>query len=176
MVTGIFMTLNAAAQVLPVPKVYAEPQADFIALNLRNKAKIAHQHLRITPAELSAWAETKATLKNQIALKAGLKIDHELPLELLETGKIQADGFHIKNIRFQTRPDVYATASLYVPDGMGTFPAVVVTHEHWPDARRAELFQSVAQVLAKSGYVAMVIDAWGTGERFGGGKTGIPWR
>ena len=165
MVTGVLMTLNADAQVLTLPKVYKEQQADFISVNLKDKAKKAHDRLRFAAIEASAWEETKETLKNQIRLKAGINVDHELPLELRETGRVQSDGFHIKNIRFQTRPGVYATASLYVPDAAGTFPAVVVTHGHWPDARSAEIFQSVAQVLAGSGYVALVIDAWGTGER-----------
>lgn len=165
MVTGILMTLNAAAQVVPLPRVYAEQPADFISLNLRKKAQAAHDDLRLTPAEAKTWEDTKVAFKNKIRLKTGLTVDHTLPLQLLETGKVQADGFHMKNIRFQTRPNVYATASLYVPDGAGPFPAVVVTHGHWPDARRSEIFQSVAQVLAGSGYVALVIDAWGTGER-----------
>ena len=41
MVSCVLMTLNAVAQVLPLPKVYAEPQADFVGLNLRNKANLA---------------------------------------------------------------------------------------------------------------------------------------
>jgi hypothetical protein len=163
-VLSIFLTLGVRGQEMHLPRVFAEPQADFISLQLKKNAQLAHDNLRFTaPVALDGKART--ALKNKIALHTGVDINHDLPLLLLETGKVQADGFQVKNIRFQTRPEVYATASLYVPDGTGTFPAVVVTHGHWPDARRAEIFQSVAQALARSGYVVLVMDAWGTGER-----------
>ena len=38
-------------------------------------------------------------------------------------------------------------------------------HGHWPDARRTEITQTTAQLLAMNGYVCINLDAWGAGER-----------
>ena len=56
-----------------------------------------------------------------------------LPLNLKETGSVKMNGYTIKNIAFQTRPGVYATANLYIPDGQGKFPAVIVMMGHSPE-------------------------------------------
>lgn len=164
MVLGILITADPGVMAQTLPRVFSARQADLVDLNLKKSAKSAASAV-LLPSSKSEWEQYKQRLKLNIEKKAGVYINHTLPLEIRVTGQVQMDGFIIKNIAFQTRPAVYATASLYVPGGQGPFPSVVVTHGHWPDARRSELFQSVAQVLARSGYVALVIDAWGTGER-----------
>nr|WP_068888574.1 acetylxylan esterase [Pedobacter panaciterrae] len=164
MVLGILITAGPGVKGQALPKVFSEQQDDLAGLNLKRSAESAAASLPL-PSSKSEWEQYKQDLKLKIKQSTGVRVDHQLPLKMQETGQVQMDGFSIKNIFFQTRPHVYATASLYIPKGQGPFPAVVVTHGHWPDARRSELFQSVAQVLASSGYVALVIDAWGTGER-----------
>jgi hypothetical protein len=74
-------------------------------------------------------------------------------------------GYTIKNIVFQTRPKVYATANLYIPDGQGKFPAVITMHGHWVGGKLYKDFKAVGQTLALNGYVCLIIDAWGAGER-----------
>ncbi|WP_166670809.1 S9 family peptidase [Olivibacter sp. XZL3] len=148
-----------------LPKVLeSEEQPDFIAEHYRELAAKAFRKHTV-PASKQAWVEQSALLRKQVEEHAGLRRFADLALELRETGSSKGLGYEVKNIRFQTRPGIYATANLYFPDGKGPFPAVLVTHGHWPDARRAEIFQSVAQTLVKSGYVALTIDAWGAGER-----------
>lgn len=164
MVLGVLITADLSIKAQTLPKVFSGGQVDWLNSNLKSSAKLATASLPL-PSSKSDWEQYKQNLKLKIEQKAGVYINHTLPLKMKETGQVQMDGFSIKNILFQTRADVYATASLYVPKGQGPFPAVVVTHGHWPDARRSEIFQSVAQVLAGSGYVALVIDAWGAGER-----------
>lgn len=161
---GMFISLRMTAQEHTLPRVFPGQRDDLLSFNLKKAAGIFNASLKL-PSSKSEWEKHKQALKLKIIEKTGVYTNHNLPAKMQETGHVQMDGFNIKNIMFQTRPDVYATASLYVPEGKGPFPAVVVTHGHWPDARRSELFQSVAQVLAGSGYVALVIDAWGTGER-----------
>jgi len=157
--------LLLTAQRKALPKVLdQEKPRDFIAQHYRQLAAEASQRQAIFGDSLS-WQRERILLKQQIERASGLKHFSKLPLELKETGRVKESTYIIKNIRFQTRPGIYATANLYIPHGKGPFPGVIVTHGHWPDARRSALFQSVAQVLAKSGYVAMTIDAWGTGER-----------
>src|SRR5699024_2766790 len=77
----------------------------------------------------------------------------------------QRQDYMIKNILFQTRPGVFATANLYIPDGAGPFPGVLVVMGHSQNGKLYEAYQSVGHTLALNGYVALNIDPWGAGER-----------
>lgn len=155
--------LNAQENMLP--KVFEDkPTVDFIASHYRLLATGAFRNLTVANNKVD-WLKQKETIKKDIATYSGVRLYQTLPLEMKETGHVQQKGYIIKNIKFQTRPNVFATANLYLPEGKGPFPAVIITHGHWPDARRSDLFQSVAQVLVQAGYVALTIDAWGAGER-----------
>lgn len=155
----IFMQANDK-----LPKVYDNKQNDKIANSLRSLAKEKATHL-ILPTTGSDLKEFTEQIRNNVIQASGALLNQKLPLNYTETRSIQKDGYTIKNISFQTRPGVYATANLYVPDGNGVFPAAIITHGHWDHGRRSELFQSVAHTLVSNGYVCLNMDAWGAGER-----------
>lgn len=152
-ILSVLTGMNAAAQ-----------QPDLLQQDLKQRAALAFK-TQVIPASGDAWPQHRAELYRNILQQTGTVIDHALPPDYRETGHVQMKGYSIRNIYFQTRPGVYATANLYVPEGKGPFPAVVITHGHWQDGRRSELFQSVAHQLAMNGYVCLNIDAWGAGER-----------
>lgn len=95
----------------------------------------------------------------------------QTPLAPDELGTLDRDGFRIERLVFQTRPGCFATASAYVPTGTGPFPAVLCVHGHWAGARRDPVVQSRCIGLAKLGFLALTLDAWGAGER--GSRIGI---
>lgn len=152
-ILSVLTGMNAAAQ-----------QPDLLQQDLKQQAALAFK-TQALPASGDTWPQHRAELYRNILQQTGAVIDHALPPDYRETGHVQMKGYSIRNIYFQARPGVYATANLYVPEGKGPFPAVVVTHGHWQDGRRSELFQSVAHLLAMNGYVCLNIDAWGAGER-----------
>lgn len=80
-------------------------------------------------------------------------------------GTLDRDGYRIERLIFQTRPGCFATATVYVPKGTGPFPAVLCVHGHWAGARRDPVVQSRCIGLAKLGFLALTLDAWGAGER-----------
>ncbi|WP_343699871.1 acetylxylan esterase [Chitinophaga sp.] len=139
-------------------------QSDPIRHALEQQAAKAF-HARTLPRSAAAWKQQRAALYQKIMRHSGAVTNHTLPPDMRETGRLNMQGYSIRSIYFQTRPGVYATASLYVPEGEGPFPAVVLTHGHWQGGRNSELFQSVAQQLAMHGYVCLSMDAWGAGER-----------
>lgn len=146
-----------------LPRVFTTEQPDVIASQLKDEAARAFEHFIIK--DVPSWLNNRNALRNKIIKHAGVDFFPDLELEVKETDRQQMNGYTIRNIRFQTRPGVFATASLYVPDGRGAFPAVIVTHGHWDGGRRSDLFQSVGHSLAQNGYVCLVMDAWGAGER-----------
>jgi hypothetical protein len=148
-----------------LPSVLTGRHEDFIYKNLRQEASVKFNGHQL-PASPKEWITFKTNLRIKIIQKAHVVINHQLPLNIRETGAVQMKGYSIKKIAFQTRPGVYATANLYVPDGKGPFPAVIHTHGHWTDAKADEnTIQPVCHSLAKNGYVCLVMDAFGAGER-----------
>ncbi|MCF8453910.1 MAG: acetylxylan esterase [Pedobacter sp.] len=148
-----------------LPDVFAKNHADFLESKLRNEAIIkfgTHQ----LPDNPEDWVKYRTNLRKTIIQKTGLVVNHSLPLDIKETGSIQMKGYRIKNIAFQTRPGVYATANLYIPDGKGPFPAVITMPGHWRKAKfDPEGPQQLGHSLALDGYVCLSIDPWGSGER-----------
>jgi|GEM_PF-64768 len=147
-----------------LPRVYDSAKTDVIGLKLRSDAALAAKSI-LLPKNKPAWKEYRERLKKEIIKKTGLVVDHELPLNMKQTGTVQMQGYEIRNISFQTRPGVYATANLFVPDGKGPFPAVITMSGHSVNGRLYDKYQSVGHTLALSGYVSLNIDPWGAGER-----------
>jgi len=144
--------------------VLAYATSDIISSNLKQEAALDFK-LRQLPVTKSGWELYRKNLIEQLMKASGAVTDHSLSLDYHETGKIQLNGYSIRKIYFQTRPMVYATADLYVPDGNGVFPAVINMHGHWGNGKTSDPVQSCAHTLALNGYVCLNIDAWGAGER-----------
>src|SRR5690606_3936259 len=108
------------------------------------------------PNDLKSWQIYRTKLKSEIIRKAGIIYNHTLPLNVKETGTVKMNGYSIKNIFFQTRPGIYATANLYIPDGKGPFPAVINMVGHWRKGKiDTSSPQAVGHSLALNGYVCM---------------------
>src|SRR5450759_4388560 len=148
-----------------LPAVLTKGHADLIAGKLRLEAALKFEEHQL-PDNLKDWGKYRVQLKSEIIKKAGVYINHNLALDIKETGIIQMKGYTIQNIAFQTRPGIYATANLYIPDGKGPFPAVITMLGHWPKGKIDSTGpQAVGHSLALNGYVCLTIDPWGSGER-----------
>ncbi len=88
------------------------------------------------------------------------------PLKPRVTGTVERDDYRIENVIFESRPGFPVTANLYIPKGRtGPLPAVVGTCGHSTNGKAAEAYQSFAQGLARLGYVCLIYDPIGQGER-----------
>jgi len=149
---------------MQIPTVWTEAFSSYIENSLRNEAaKFFRIHQ--LPDTLESWQKHRVKLCKDIWKNLGVCYDKLLDLDLRETGKIKMDGYQIKNVYYQSRPGLYVTGNLYIPDGEGPFPGVVGMHGHWNQGRLAERVQSRGHTLAKNGYVSLQVDAWGSGER-----------
>ena len=129
---------------------------------LRNEAA-RMRRMHQLPFTLEEWKPGE--LRARIWKSLGVSVDHTVPLEMKITKTIQLDGYKIHNLSYQSRPGVRVTGNLYVPDGKGPFPAVINLHGHWEQGRLAGRIQERGHILAKSGYICLAVDAFGTGER-----------
>ena len=88
------------------------------------------------------------------------------PLNPRVTGVAERDAYKIEKIIFESRPEFLVTANLYVPRGRKfPLPGVVGTCGHSDNGKAAEAYQSFAQGLARMGYVVLIFDPLGQGER-----------
>jgi hypothetical protein len=154
-----------------LPLVFPDNKADIIDKQLRYEAALKFAEQRL-PSTMQEWEGYRTKLRNEVINKAGVRTDHNLPLNIKETGSVKMKTYVIKNITFQTRPGVYATANLFIPDGPGPFPAVINMLGHWTKGKIDSTGpQTVGHTLASNGYVCLTVDPWGAGER--GTKHGI---
>ncbi|GIW97599.1 MAG: xylan esterase [Pirellulaceae bacterium] len=87
------------------------------------------------------------------------------PLQARITGRSERDDYAIENVVFESRPGFLVTANLYLPRANLPAPGVVGTCGHSIDGKMAEPYQSFAQGLARQGYVVLIYDPIGQGER-----------
>ena len=111
------------------------------------------------------WKAESRRLRKALHELMHTNYDPALPLDLRVLREFEHEGCRIRNLMYQTRPGVYTTASLYLPQGQGPFPAVINLHGHWKQGRLAERVQSRGFALAKMGYAVLSPDAFGLGER-----------
>jgi dienelactone hydrolase len=88
------------------------------------------------------------------------------PLNPRIVGVVERDTYNIEKLIFESRPGFPVTANVYVPrDRVGRLPGVVGTCGHSSNGKAAEAYQSFAQGLARLGYICLIYDPIGQGER-----------
>jgi len=89
------------------------------------------------------------------------------PLNPRIIGTLERDGYKIEKLIFESRPGFLVTANLYLPTNReGKRPGVIGTCGHSHNGKAAEAYQGFAQGLAKQGYICLLYDPIGQGERF----------
>ncbi len=88
------------------------------------------------------------------------------PLNPRITGIITREGYVIEKVIFESRPGFQVTANLYIPRGRKfPLPGVIGTCGHSGAGKGDSTYQSYAQGLVKLGYVVLIFDPPGQGER-----------
>jgi len=89
------------------------------------------------------------------------------PLRAKVTGRSACDGYRIENVIFESRPRLYVTANLYLPEKQrGRAPAILNPVGHaMEDGKNCAPTRACCATLARMGYVALTYDPIGQGER-----------
>ena len=121
------------------------------------EAAIARIHTLSEANARQAWVRAKI-----LELLGGLP-DYHGPLNARVTGRIERPRYTIENVVFESLPQFYVTANLYLPKAAGKHPAVLIPMGHWEQGKLAA--QPIAANLAMKGFVALAYDPVGQGER-----------
>lgn len=88
------------------------------------------------------------------------------PLNATVTGKLNGDGYTIEKIVYESFTNHHVTANLYIPVGKkAPLPSVLMFCGHEDVSKATESYQRTAILLAKEGFVVMMIDPISQSER-----------
>jgi cephalosporin-C deacetylase-like acetyl esterase len=120
---------------------------------------------RTQPGSALEVKERGARARRQILANVG-DLPPKTPLNGKVVGVIDRENFRIEKIVFESQPQFYVTASLYLPkNGNGPYPAILFPLGHEAGAKAHEAWQYVLGSFASKGYVALAWDPLGQGER-----------
>ncbi|MFD1143611.1 alpha/beta hydrolase family protein [Larkinella insperata] len=109
--------------------------------------------------------------KRQAEVRAKLKkivgpFPAKTPLNPVVTGTIQREDFTVEKLYFESRPQYYVTAALFLPKNRsGKVPAIVYCSGHSYNGFRQEAYQRIILNYVKKGFVVLAFDPIGQGER-----------
>lgn len=120
---------------------------------------------------LSNREEAEAYIKDvreKIAKSFAPMPTEKTPLNAKITGTLDRDAYTVEKIIFESRPNFFVTANLYLPKNRpgGKVPGVVGSCGHSNNGKCAEAYQSFAQGLARLGTACLIYDPIGQGERY----------
>jgi cephalosporin-C deacetylase-like acetyl esterase len=133
------------------------------ALDAQANASLSARHAAVmaitTPAAMKArQAEVKAKILKLIGTPV-----HGQPLAARVTGRMLMDGFTVQNVVYDGAPGEHVTANLFVPDGKGPFPAIILSPGHGNSGKLSNY--DFAANFARNGIVALAYDIVDEGER-----------
>lgn len=114
--------------------------------------------------QLKAWQQK--TRSRLVELLGGLP--KTTPLNPRVVGKLDRDGYRIERIVFESQPRLYVTANLYLPASKASqsrSPAFIAPVGHWLEGKTFEDYQRLGMEMARQGYLLLVYDPIGQGER-----------
>jgi len=168
---------SVASRLRSLPaSVYGESDRDELRRMVRDdlRRRIGEVNRRSSRAwyEISSKKQWKTFRDERIeAVRQSLRAPLATPekLRVLVTGKIPGEGFEIRNLIYQSRPGLWVTANLYVPDNVDSAeahsaPGILLCHSHHAPKTQGEL-QAMGMTWARAGCLVLVIDHLGHGER-----------
>jgi cephalosporin-C deacetylase-like acetyl esterase len=88
------------------------------------------------------------------------------PLKAQIIGTIDRGAYRIEKVIFESRPQVFVTANLYIPNHhRPPYPGIIHPLGHAENGKASYSYQYVSQTLARKGYMVLPFDPFGQGER-----------
>jgi dienelactone hydrolase len=95
-------------------------------------------------------------------------LPEKTPLNAKITRVLERDGYRVENTTFESRPGYLVSSNLYLPANLKAGekrPGIVGLCGHSITGKARDVYQSYAQALARLGYICLIIDPVGQGER-----------
>lgn len=167
-VVTLLIAIQCAAQNASTP--LKAPDPEMLGHYLAGQAKAAAQKsaeeliaIR-SMTDLQQWQDRR---RNTFLEVIGGLPQKKTDLRPRITGELRRDGYIVRKLFFESLPEFYVTANLYVPTtGKPPFPAVLAPNGHAVVGKAYPEYQRLYIGLVKRGYVVLTWDNLGEGERF----------
>lgn len=128
----------------------------------RRAAAITREQFRGVD-NLEDWKRRRPVVRRQVLDMLGLDpLPPRTPLNARITASFSRPGYRVENIVFESRPGLYVTGNLYLPEsktGAGRYPPIVYVSGHAPGPAGAKVqYQHHGIWFARHGFVAFVLD------------------
>ncbi|MCC6342470.1 MAG: acetylxylan esterase [Bryobacterales bacterium] len=147
----------------------SEPAGDMLRGYLQRIAmeQLAARRQRIASIRTGAqFEQRKAEVRRQLLSMMGGLPTTRGPLNLRRTGTLQREGYRVEKVIYESLPNFFVTANLYVPEtGKPPYPAILHPTGHSLTAKTRAFYQSISLGLVKNGFVVLTYDPTGQGER-----------
>ena len=119
------------------------------------------------------WEKRRPEMRRQFLEMMGLwPMPERTDLKATVTGTVEAEGFVVEKLHFQSRPGLYVTANLYKPKDAGTkkYPTILYVCGHGNVVENGVSYGSKVSYqyhpawFAKHGYVCLILDTLQLGE------------
>ncbi|MCI0696367.1 acetylxylan esterase, partial [candidate division KSB1 bacterium] len=181
-VKAILPIVNLALVLLFANNSYAQtaaaPAEDFNVLTMNARRTLPDALNQIALGFLSEREQGIARLTTREEITARQRFIRErflhaigglperTPLNPKVTGTLKRDGYRIEKIIFESLPKFYVTANLYVPEtGRAPYPAILMPLGHESGGKAHEAWQRLAITFVKNGFVMLLFEPVGQGER-----------
>jgi cephalosporin-C deacetylase-like acetyl esterase len=132
-------------------------------LNNIGIAQAEQRAQKVARIQTRAEAEQRQSeVRNKILSLIGGLPEKYGPVRSKTYGSVSNEGFRIEKVAYESLPNFYVTANVFVPDGAGPFPAIVETPGH--GAGKQSEFNWAAN-FARAGILVLTVDPIGQGER-----------
>jgi len=158
----------------PLEKDYQEMLLNFFVQQAKLATEKRLERLNAIGSEwdFKSWQETNR--QKFVDLLGGLPgptngapSAQRTPLNPRVVGEFTRQGYRVRKVIFESLPEYYVTANLYVPTtGAPPYPAVLCPIGHAKNGKAYDVYQHLFIGLAKRGYVVLAYDPMGQGERY----------
>lgn len=111
------------------------------------------------------WLKRQEEVRQTLARIVG-PFPEKTPLNPKIMGVLQKDGYRVEKLIYESQPDYYVTACLFIPDNLNSkTPAILNPIGHSAESFRRPIYQDVIINLVKKGFIVLTYDPISQGER-----------
>jgi len=111
------------------------------------------------------WLQRQSDVRDKLLDIIG-PFPEKTPLNVRVTGTIQKEGFHVEKLIYESMPNYFVTAALFIPDNLkDKAPAILNPIGHSTMSFRRDVYQHSIINLVKKGFIVLAYDPIGQGER-----------
>ncbi|MEZ4904183.1 MAG: acetylxylan esterase [Spirosomataceae bacterium] len=120
------------------------------------------------------WQKRQAVIKQKLQESVGV-FPAKTPLNAVITGTIERGGITVEKLYFESQPNYFVTAALFLPTGKReNLPTILYCSGHSANGFRSQAYQQIILNYVKKGFAVLAFDPIGQGERAQYPKSATP--